>query len=274
MLPPGLTTPPAPSSSPAPPPTAPTRPSTPSTPTRQHQRLPTGASVAPRASPSTSTTITCTSQASLHGPPQHRPALRPINKHSLAVLRIPTSSASPSSKTAAPLHGHPGRPLSRRPRHHRAATHLNPPHSNKKHSKIAEIIAVGSEMLTPFRQDTKLPLPHRPPQRSRRLRAFQTIVGDNLNQLTTEAARIAIAPRRDRNLLQAASSPTEDDLTRVGSSCSRARRRLHRDETIVTEIYKRYAARKLVMPPNNAKQADILAGAAILENPNGSSPGQ
>ena len=28
------------------------------------------------------------------------------------------------------------------------------------------------------------------------------------------------------------------------------------------------------MPPNNAKQADILAGATILENPNGSAPGQ
>ena len=30
----------------------------------------------------------------------------------------------------------------------------------------------------------------------------------------------------------------------------------------------------MVMPPNNAKQADVLDGATLLENKNGSAPGQ
>jgi nicotinamide-nucleotide amidase len=136
---------------------------------------------------------------------------------------------------------------------------------------IAEIIAVGSEMLTPFRQDTNslyltaglndLGVPV----------AFKTIVGDNLSQLT-EAARIAIA-RAGIVIFSGGLGPTEDDLTREAVAAA-LDLKLRRDETIVTEIYKRYAARNLVMPPNNAKQADILAGATVLENPNGSAPGQ
>jgi nicotinamide-nucleotide amidase len=39
-------------------------------------------------------------------------------------------------------------------------------------------------------------------------------------------------------------------------------------------MYKRFAARRMAMPPNNAKQADVLAGAEVMENANGSAPGQ
>jgi nicotinamide-nucleotide amidase len=136
---------------------------------------------------------------------------------------------------------------------------------------IAEIIAVGSEMLTPFRQDTNsLYLTAGLNDLGVQV-AFKTIVGDHLNQLI-EAARIAIA-RSDIVIFSGGLGPTEDDLTREAVAAA-LNLKLHRNETIVTEIYKRYAARKLVMPPNNAKQADILAGAIILENPNGSAPGQ
>ena len=148
---------------------------------------------------------------------------------------------------------------------------MNPPHSNEKHTVIAEIIAVGSEMLTPFRQDTNsLYLTAGLNDLGVQI-AFKTIVGDNLSQLT-EAARIAIA-RADIVIFSGGLGPTEDDLTREAVAAALGLK-LHRNETIVNEIYKRYAARKLVMPPNNAKQADILAGATILENPNGSAPGQ
>ncbi len=39
-------------------------------------------------------------------------------------------------------------------------------------------------------------------------------------------------------------------------------------------MYKRFAARRMTAPPNNAKQCDVLAGAVVLENRNGSAPGQ
>jgi nicotinamide-nucleotide amidase len=39
-------------------------------------------------------------------------------------------------------------------------------------------------------------------------------------------------------------------------------------------LHKRFAERRIAMPPNNAKQADILDGAVMLPNGNGSAPGQ
>ena len=49
---------------------------------------------------------------------------------------------------------------------------------------------------------------------------------------------------------------------------------LRRDNDILAAMYKRFAARRMAMPPNNAKQADRLDGAEVLENANGSAPGQ
>jgi nicotinamide-nucleotide amidase len=136
---------------------------------------------------------------------------------------------------------------------------------------IAEIIAAGSEMLTPFRQDTNsLWLTERLNQLGVQV-AFKTIVGDNLDHLTG-AARIAVG-RADIVIFSGGLGPTEDDLTReaVGAALGLE---LRRDADILTALYKRAAARRLVMPRNNAKQADVLAGAVVLENPNGSAPGQ
>ena len=49
---------------------------------------------------------------------------------------------------------------------------------------------------------------------------------------------------------------------------------LRRDNDILAAMYKRFAARRMAMPPNNAKQADVLEGAEVLANANGSAPGQ
>jgi nicotinamide-nucleotide amidase len=136
---------------------------------------------------------------------------------------------------------------------------------------IAEIIAAGSEMLTPFRQDTNsLWLTERLNELGVQV-AFKTIVGDNLDHLTG-AARIAIG-RADIVVFSGGLGPTEDDLTReaVGAALGLA---LKRDTEILTDLYKRAAARRIAMPENNAKQADVLAGAEVLKNPNGSAPGQ
>ncbi len=136
---------------------------------------------------------------------------------------------------------------------------------------IAEIIAAGSEMLSPFRQDTN----------SLYLTAglndlgvtvgFKTIVGDNLEHLTG-AARVALG-RADIVIFSGGLGPTEDDLTREAVSAALGTS-LHPDPGIITSLYKRFAERRMTMPPNNAKQADVLDGAEMLPNSNGSAPGQ
>jgi len=136
---------------------------------------------------------------------------------------------------------------------------------------IAEIIAAGSEMPTPFRQDTNsLYLTSKLNELGVQV-AFKTIVGDNLAHLTG-AAKAAIA-RADIVVFSGGLGPTEDDLTReaVGAALGL---RLRRDNDILAGMYKRFAVRRMAMPPNNAKQADVLAGAEVMENANGSAPGQ
>lgn len=136
---------------------------------------------------------------------------------------------------------------------------------------IAEIIAAGSEMLTPFRQDTNsLYLTAALNDLGVQV-AFKTIVGDNLTHLTGAAA-IAIS-RADIVIFSGGLGPTEDDLTREAAAAALGIE-LHPDPAILTALYKRFAARQMVMPPNNAKQADLLDGATLLENKNGSAPGQ
>ena len=136
---------------------------------------------------------------------------------------------------------------------------------------IAEIIAAGSEMLTPFRQDTNsLYLTARLNELGVQV-AFKTIVGDNLAHLT-DAAKAALA-RADVVIFSGGLGPTEDDLTReaVGAALGL---RLRRSNDVLAAMYKRFASRRMSMPENNAKQADVLEGAELLENATGSAPGQ
>jgi nicotinamide-nucleotide amidase len=136
---------------------------------------------------------------------------------------------------------------------------------------IAEIIAAGSEMLTPFRQDTNsLYLTEGLNDLGVQV-AFKTIVGDNLAHLTS-AALIALS-RADIVIFSGGLGPTEDDLTREAVAAALGIG-LHSDNESLANLYKRFAARKMVMPSNNAKQADALDGATVLENKNGSAPAQ
>lgn len=136
---------------------------------------------------------------------------------------------------------------------------------------IAEIIAAGSEMLTPHRQDTNsLYLTAQLNDLGVEV-AFKTIVGDNLAHLTS-AAKIAIG-RADIVIFSGGLGPTEDDLTREATAAALGLT-LHPDSAILAAMQKRFAARQMTMPPNNAKQADVLEGATVLENKNGSAPGQ
>jgi nicotinamide-nucleotide amidase len=136
---------------------------------------------------------------------------------------------------------------------------------------IAEIIAVGSEMLTPDRQDTNSLYLTRGLNDLGVSVAFKTIVGDNRAHLTS-AIRIAL-DRADIVLLSGGLGPTEDDLTRECVADAFGIE-LHRDPALLTELAKRFAARRMAMPPNNERQTEVLEGATVLLNRNGSAPGQ
>ncbi len=136
---------------------------------------------------------------------------------------------------------------------------------------IAEIIAVGSEMLTPFRQDTNSLFLTAQLNDLGVTVAFKTIVGDSLAQLT-DTVRAALH-RVDLVLISGGLGPTEDDLTREALAAA-LNLSLHRDEALLESLRQRFAARSIPMPPNNSKQADVLEGATILPNANGSAAGQ
>jgi nicotinamide-nucleotide amidase len=136
---------------------------------------------------------------------------------------------------------------------------------------LAEIIAVGSEMLTPHRQDTNSLYLTAGLNDLGVSVAFKTIVGDNRKHLTA-AIRIALH-RADIVLLSGGLGPTEDDLTRE-CLAEALHLELHRDEALLQSLHHRFAARNMAMPPNNARQADVLTGATLLPNTNGSAPGQ
>ncbi|HEV2646002.1 MAG TPA: competence/damage-inducible protein A [Acidobacteriaceae bacterium] len=136
---------------------------------------------------------------------------------------------------------------------------------------IAEIVAAGSEMLGPYRQDTNsLWLTERLNELGVSV-AFKTIVGDNLEHLIG-AAKIAVG-RVDVVIFSGGLGPTEDDKTREAVAAALGLG-LRRDNDLLTGIYKRFAARRMAMPQNNAKQADVLEGAEVLANAQGSAPGQ
>jgi nicotinamide-nucleotide amidase len=135
----------------------------------------------------------------------------------------------------------------------------------------AEIIAVGSEMLTPWRQDTNsLYLTEKLNEIGVTVN-FKTIVGDRLKDLVS-SIRTALS-RVDILIVMGGLGPTEDDLTReaVAQALSIG---LRRDASQVAALHARAATWRITMPQNNLKQADVLEGATVLPNTNGSAPGQ
>ena len=134
-----------------------------------------------------------------------------------------------------------------------------------------EIIAIGSELLTPLRSDTNsLFLTERLNTFGVQV-AFKTIVGDRQKDLVDQV-RIALS-RADIVITMGGLGPTVDDLTREAVAEALGFR-LRRDQGIVGALYARFAARRITMTANNSRQADVIEGATVLENPNGTAPGQ
>ncbi|MFZ1919195.1 MAG: competence/damage-inducible protein A [Terriglobales bacterium] len=135
----------------------------------------------------------------------------------------------------------------------------------------AEIIAVGSELLTPHRQDTNsLYLTEKLNDLGVEVR-FKSIVGDERESLTA-ATKLAMR-RSDIIIFSGGLGPTEDDLTREAVAEALGLT-LTRDPQIMAKLEERFAKRGYKFSPNNAKQADVIANAVVLSNSLGSAPGQ
>jgi len=136
---------------------------------------------------------------------------------------------------------------------------------------IAEIVAIGSELLDPYHQDTNsLYLTEKLNKLGVEV-AHKSVVGDNRKQLT-DVARVAI-DRADIVIFMGGLGPTEDDLTRECVAAALGRE-VHRDPQLITELYTRFAQLRRRMPENNERQAEVIEGADVLRNPRGTAPGQ
>jgi nicotinamide-nucleotide amidase len=135
----------------------------------------------------------------------------------------------------------------------------------------AEIIAIGSELLTPFRIDTNSLFLTEQLNRLGVEVSFKTVVGDRHADLVS-VARIALS-RADVVIFMGGLGPTEDDLTRecVAETLGRP---LKRHARIVEDLRARFAARGWKMAENNERQGDVIDGADALDNKRGSAPGQ
>jgi len=134
----------------------------------------------------------------------------------------------------------------------------------------AEIIAVGSELLSASRLDTNsLAITDRLRTLGIALRA-KAVVGDRADDLAA-VFRGAVG-RADLVILTGGLGPTDDDLTR-DVVAGELGLELVEDPAITDAIRQRFARRGLAMPEINRRQAMVPRGALVLANPNGTAPG-
>ncbi len=134
----------------------------------------------------------------------------------------------------------------------------------------AEILAVGSEMLTPFRVDTNsLWLTERLNSIGIEVK-LKSIIGDDEARLE-QTIRDAIS-RSEIIISTGGLGPTADDITKKIFARVLGRR-LELNDDILETIRARFAKRNMKMVEINSRQALIPEGAQVLPNPRGTAPG-
>ncbi len=134
----------------------------------------------------------------------------------------------------------------------------------------ASIIAIGSELLTPSRTDTNsLYLTDQLNGLGIEVRQ-KVIVGDDRAALT-EAVRHALQ-HASVVILTGGLGPTEDDVTRDAVAAALGREmEFHQDVCDIIE--ERFRTRGRKMAEINKRQAFVIHGAQVLQNPAGTAPG-
>ena len=134
----------------------------------------------------------------------------------------------------------------------------------------AEIIAVGTELLTPSRVETNSLFI------TKKLNEFglnvmrKFVVGDREEEIV--GALVSALKGSEIVIVTGGLGPTHDDITReiVAKALGR---KLARDSSILEELRLRYQKVALKMTDNNLRQAMVPEGAVPMENPNGTAPG-
>jgi nicotinamide-nucleotide amidase len=133
----------------------------------------------------------------------------------------------------------------------------------------AEIIAVGSELLTPYRLDTNsLWLTDELNKIGIRV-IHKAVVGDSPDEMRS-SFRHAL-DRADLIIASGGLGPTDDDRTRE-TVAELLGCKLHMNEEIVREIQERFRRFARTMPEINKRQAMVPEGATVLPNPRGTAP--
>jgi nicotinamide-nucleotide amidase len=132
------------------------------------------------------------------------------------------------------------------------------------------IIAVGSELLTPFRVDTNsLAITERLNAIGYEIR-MKAVLGDDVDELAKVLA--AAFGTVDLIVTTGGLGPTADDITR-DAIAKALTLPLDLHEPIVDRLRVRFAERGLTMPEINRRQAMVPRTATVIENRNGSAPG-
>jgi competence/damage-inducible protein CinA-like protein len=134
----------------------------------------------------------------------------------------------------------------------------------------AEIIAVGSELLTPDRVDTNSLFLTAQLNRLGIEVTRKTVVGDELAALRN--AFEESAKRVELVIASGGLGPTEDDRTR-DAVADLLGRKLARDPAVMKMIEARFRKIGRVMSEVNKRQAMVPEGATVLENDRGTAPG-
>jgi competence/damage-inducible protein CinA-like protein len=134
----------------------------------------------------------------------------------------------------------------------------------------AEIIAIGSELLTPYRLDTNsLFLTDGLNQVGIRV-VHKAVVGDSLDDM--RASFRQALDRADLIVACGGLGPTDDDRTREAVA-DLLGRKLELNQSVLRHIQELFRRFGRVMPEINRRQAMVPEGATVIPNPRGSAPG-
>ncbi len=138
-------------------------------------------------------------------------------------------------------------------------------------AKEAEIIAIGSELLTPQRVDTNSLAVTEQLNLLGVEVVSKHVIGDDRERLT---AAIQMAIKRSHIvILIGGLGPTEDDVTRDAAAAALGHKlvlSLEQESVLIN----RFRQINRPMAKNNLRQAYLIEGAEALANPNGTAPGQ
>ncbi|MGD0956208.1 MAG: competence/damage-inducible protein A [Candidatus Acidiferrales bacterium] len=134
----------------------------------------------------------------------------------------------------------------------------------------AEIIAVGSELLTPYRLDTNsLFLTDELNKVGVRV-VHKAVVGDDPEEM--QASFRHALERADVIVSSGGLGPTDDDRTRQ-TVADLLGRKLVSDQATFQKIEERFRRFGRSMPEINKRQAMVIEGSTVLPNPRGTAPG-